>query len=262
MRSYVEEMVAAIGPRPLLVEYGSGSSIKTRILLDRLVGPVSYVPVDISAEHLMATAQRLRQAYPALDVFPVAADYMEGFTLPAQVVQHGGARRRVVYFPGSTLGNLDHERAGLFLQRLANTVGKGGGLLIGIDLQKDPRVIEAAYNDPTGLTAAFNQNILHRINRDLGGNFNVADFAHHAFYNPPAGRIEMHLVSLKDQAVDLQGHRIAFKAFETIWTESSYKYTLEGFAHLTRTAGLATEQVWTDERGYFCVQFLRVAGLD
>ncbi len=251
LRRYLDEIVRRIGPRCLLVEYGSGSSRKTRILLDHLDDPAGYVPIDISREHLLRSARTLRKAYPGLAVRPICADYTTSFDLPAL----GGARP-VVFFPGSTIGNFTPEQATAFLARIAGIVGPGGGLFIGVDLQKDVSVIEAAYNDAEGVTEAFNKNLLARINRELGGTFDLDQFAHRACYNAEHGRIEMHLVSRADQCVRLGRLRIPFQQGETILTEYSYKYRLDDFAAIARAAGFDVEQVWTDDRQYFSVQGL------
>jgi dimethylhistidine N-methyltransferase len=251
MKRFVGEMVEWMGPRTLLVEYGSGSSLKTRILLDHLTDPAGYVPLDISKEHLLRSAATLAAAYPDLVVLPVCADYTTAFDLP----DFDGARP-VVFFPGSTIGNFTPDEARAFLRRIAGSVGPGGGLLIGVDLKKDAAVIEAAYNDAQGVTAAFNKNVLARINRELGGTFDLDLFEHRAFYNRAHGRIEMHLFSLVDQCVRLGALRIPFQRGETILTEYSYKYSLDDFAALAASAGFAVEQVWTDDERLFSVQDL------
>lgn len=251
MRRFVGEMVERMGPRTLLVEYGSGSSLKTRILLDHLTAPAGYVPIDISKEHLLRSAATLAAAYPGLAILPVCADYTTAFHLP-----DFDAARPVVYFPGSTIGNFTPDEARAFLRRIAGIVGPGGGLLIGVDLKKDAAVIEAAYNDAQGVTAAFNKNVLARINRELGGTFDLDAFEHRAFYNCAHGRIEMHLVSLVDQCVRLGASRIFFRGGETILTEYSYKYSLDDFAALAASTGFAVEQVWTDDAQLFSVQDL------
>ena len=253
LQSHVKEMAAAAGERCLLVEYGSGSSMKTRLLLDHLRDPAAYVPFDISREHLLDATSRLNAAYPRLNILPVCADYTRPFELPAC----DGAARTVVYFPGSTIGNFDPHEARAFLRTAANRCGPGGGLLIGVDLKKDPAVLHAAYNDTAGVTAAFNLNLLVRINRELDGTFNLDRFAHYAFYNPRLGRIEMHLISQADQTVTVAGDHFAFRQGETIFTESSYKYTLAEFHSLAAAGGWHIERTWTDERQWFSVQYLR-----
>ncbi|HEY3268475.1 MAG TPA: L-histidine N(alpha)-methyltransferase [Armatimonadota bacterium] len=256
MESRAAEMAECIGPGAVLVEYGSGSSTKTRILLDRLPDLAAYVPLDISRDHLRRSADRLAGEYPGLPVHPVCADYTAPFRLPA--FEQANARW-AVYFPGSTIGNFHPNEAIPFLRRVASVVGPGGGLLIGVDLKKDTRVLEAAYNDRRGVTAAFNLNLLHRINRELGANFNPDQFQHYAFYNEGRGRIEMHLFSLADQTVRLNGTELAFEADETILTEVSYKYSLDDFARLAADAGFTVQKVWTDPACLFSVQYLAAA---
>lgn len=250
------EMAERLGRACLLVEYGSGSSRKTRLLLDRLQAPAGYVPIDISRAALAASAQRLTAAYPELEVLPVCADYGEPFELPQP---RRLAACRAVFFPGSTIGNFTPPDAERFLARMARVAGEDGGLLIGADLRKSPAVLEAAYDDAAGVTAAFNRNLLVRLNREVGADFDLARFAHRASWNEPAGRVEMHLVSTHDQEVVVGGRRFRFAAGETIHTENSYKYTLDGFARLAAGAGLAVRRVWTDPRAWFSVQWLTPA---
>ena len=207
MERHAAEMAGLLGPRCLLIEYGSGSSVKTRRLLDHLRDPAGYVPIDVSADYLHSSAQALGEEYPDLEVQPLCADFTRPLGLP---MCRKRAARRVVYFPGSTLGNFTPEAALALLRRTAGLCGRGGGLLLGIDMRKDPRVIEAAYNDRRGVTAAFNRNILARINRELGADFDVEQFAHRAFYNVAQGRIEMHLVSRRDQVVRVGGVPFVF----------------------------------------------------
>jgi dimethylhistidine N-methyltransferase len=256
METYIDEMVALLGPGCRLVEYGSGSSLKTRILLDHAKDLASYVPMDISREHLMKSARDLASTYPHLEVLPVCADYTQEFSLPLGVhpVTHS-----VVYFPGSTIGNFHPRQAIPFLQQIADVCGKGGGLLIGVDLKKSPQILEPAYNDEQGVTAAFNLNLLTRINRELDGTFDLAQWEHYAFYNPFLGRIEMHLVSLRDQQVHIGAEAICFDEDEMIHTECSYKYGLDEFAALAGLAGWQVQQVWTDADQRFSVQYLTVA---
>lgn len=253
MERHAPEMAALLGPRCLLIEYGSGSSLKTRRLLDRLRDPAGYVPVDVSGEHLSRSARALGEEYPDIEVLPLCADFTRPLALPAC---RKVAVRRVVYFPGSTLGNFTPEAALALLRQTADLCGPAGGVLLGIDLQKDPQVIEAAYNDRLGVTAAFNCNILVRINRELGADFDTERFAHHAFYNAAEGRIEMHLVSRRDQVVRVGGVPCLFAAGESIHTENSYKYSVSALTDLAEAAGLAVKRVWTDERRYFSVVYL------
>jgi dimethylhistidine N-methyltransferase len=255
LRGHVAEMAARLGRGCQVIEYGSGSGTKTRILLDHLHQPAAYVPIDIAREHLESSAGRLAARYPGLAVLPVWADFTGPFELPPC---HRPVSRRVVYFPGSTIGNFDPAGVTAVLRRIAALCGRGGGLLIGVDLRKDPHILERANNDGQGVTRAFNLNLLARINRELGADFRLDRFRHHAFYNRRLGRIEMHLVSLEDQTVRLDGEAIPLAAGESIHTESSYKYSLDGFRALAAGAGLDVADVWTDERGWFSVQYLTV----
>ena len=256
LETHVGEMAERLGPRCLLVEYGSGSSRKTRLLLDRLHQPAAYVPIDISREALAASARSLASAYPQLEVLPVCADYTEPLELPRP---RRPALRRGVFFPGSTIGNFTPPEAQRFLGRMARVAGPGGCILLGVDLRKERAVLEAAYDDAQGVTAAFNKNLLVRINRELGADFDVARFRHLARWDAAAGRIEMHLVSEIEQSVRLADCRIRFAAGETIHTENSYKYELGHFAALAAQVGLAVRRVWTDAGALFSVQYLTAA---
>lgn len=250
METYAGEMAEQIGPGVMLVEYGSGSSVKTRILLDHLVEPVAYVPVDISRVHLRQTADGLSKAYPHIKVLPVCADFTEEFALPRS---KRTPTHSAVYFPGSTIGNFEPEAAQAMLARIASLCGTGGGLLIGIDLQKDTATLEAAYNDAEGVTAEFNLNLLRRINRELGGNFDIDEFEHRAVYNREAGRMEMSLVSQSDQKVTVAGESFSFSAGEATCTEYSHKYTVDGFADIAAKVGLTLRRHWTDRTHKFAV---------
>jgi dimethylhistidine N-methyltransferase len=254
MQERVGEIATLLGPNCLLIEYGSGSSTKTRLLLDALHDPAGYVPIDIAKEQLLRSVAALAETYPGLEVLPVCADYTSDFELP---VPSKPVLRRVVYFPGSTIGNFDREPARHFLRHLAR-VCQGGGLLIGVDLKKDFNILHRAYNDSQGVTAQFNKHLLVRMNEELGADFELKHFGHYAFYNPTQGRVEMHLVSLRNQTVHLGEVEITFKLGESVWTESSYKYTLAEFAQLAASAGFTVEQVWTDARQLFSVQYLTV----
>lgn len=256
MRAHAGEMAALMGRDVVLVEYGSGSSTKSRILLDHLPDLEAYVPIDISKEHLCRSADCLACEYAGLPIHPVCADYTAPFRLPTFGRENATWS---VYFPGSTIGNFHKPEAVRFLRQIARVVGACGGLLIGVDLKKDKRVIEAAYNDRRGITAAFNMNLLRRINRELGADFDLDQFRHYAFYNEDRGRIEMHLRSLASQTVGLNGTEIAFGAGETIFTECSYKYSLDGFACLAAEAGFTVSRVWTDPAHLFSVQYLVAA---
>jgi dimethylhistidine N-methyltransferase len=253
MRESAPAMAASIGPDSLLVEYGSGSSTKTPLLLDHLERPAAYVPIDISREILHDSARQLAERYPRLEILPVCADYTAPFALPTPRAE---AARRVAYYPGSTLGNFVPEDAKRFLRRIADVVGPNGGLLLGVDLKKDPLMLHRAYNDALGITAAFNLNILTRLNREFGATFAIDRFRHYAFYNPVFARVEMHLVSLQPQTVRVAGVDINFDRGESIWTEASYKYTQTEFAALVGAAGWHVEQTWTDDRNLFSVQYL------
>lgn len=252
-RRHAREMAEQIGPGVALLEYGSGSSVKTRLLLDALHDAVAYVPIDISKEHLAAAAARMESAYPALDVLPVCADFTQPFTLPEFPREPSHC---AVYFPGSTIGNFPPGAAAELLASIRQTVGQGGGALLGVDLQKSVDVIEAAYNDAAGVTAAFNLNLLERINRELDANFSVDNFEHRADYDASHGRIDMHLVARRDQVIEIAGESVAFHRGETIHTEHSHKYTLEGVATLAAEAGLAMHKAWTDQREWFAVVHL------
>jgi dimethylhistidine N-methyltransferase len=255
MEHDVAEMAACIGPGCRLVEFGSGSSLKTRILLDALEDPVAYVPIDISREHLLETAQSMSEDYPQLVVQPVCADYTQAYELPPAVRP---ANSTVAYFPGSTIGNFTWEEAVDFLGRVAGILGAGSGLLLGTDLHKDKAVLDAAYNDGQGLTAAFNLNLLTRINRELNGDFDLEAFAHVAFYAESERRIEMHLESLCDQSASVAGNEFSFATGERILTEYSYKYTPSTLKRVAEAAGFGVDKTWTDADNLFSVEFLRL----
>jgi dimethylhistidine N-methyltransferase len=253
MRAQIGEMAELLGPRVLLMEYGSGNCEKVRFLLDHLYDPAAYVPIDISREQLLHVTKQLASEYPGLEVCPVCADYLGDFDLPKS---RRAAERVCVYFPGSTIGNFDPMPAKQFLEHVAGVCGKAGSLLVGVDLKKDPVVLHSAYNDREGITAAFNLHLLRRINRELDCDFDLESFRHYAFYNPRKGRVEMHLISQSDQAVHLNGETISFTRGESIWTESSYKYDLNEFEQMANMARFKVERVWTDERQWFSVQYL------
>lgn len=251
---HAQEIAAELGPRVALIEPGSGSGEKARRLLRALEDPAAFVPVEISREHLLDAAHALDDEFPALEVAPVCADFSQPFELPPLSRRPA---RRVVFFPGSTIGNFAPRRAERLLasfRTLADLV------LIGVDLRKEPAVLERAYNDAAGVTAAFNLNVLRRLNDELGADFDLSAFAHRAVWNDAASRIEMHLVSLRAQTATLGGEAFSFEAGEYIHSESSYKYSLEGFRALASRAGLEVRRVWTDERGWFSLQLLQDAG--
>jgi dimethylhistidine N-methyltransferase len=239
--------------RTALIELGSGSSRKVRILLDAAACIAAYVPVDISAQGLDEEAAALKHDYPRLAVFPIAADFTQSFRLPRSLERLA----RAGFFPGSTIGNFEPAPAAAFLRHVARMLGQGGILIVGVDLVKNPAILNAAYNDAAGVTAKFNLNLLARINRELGADFNLAGFSHQAFYDPERSRIEMHLVSRARQRVNVCGRVIEFREAETIHTENSYKYTIDSFRTLARSAGWTAVDAWTDEDGYFSVHALR-----
>jgi dimethylhistidine N-methyltransferase len=230
-----------------LIEYGSGEGVKSRLLI-RAARPAVYVPIDISQDALDDAARRLAREFPGLRIHPLLGDFSRPIDIP---VRRG--MPSVVYFPGSTIGNLTPEEAHAFLSM---SRGIAARMLVGVDLKKDPAVLHAAYNDSRGVTAAFNLNLLARINRELGADFDLRRWRHYAFYNPVEGRIEMHLVSMGAQKVALGKHRFHFASGETIHTESSYKYSLDGFRDLAAKAGFRSGKVWTDRRGLFALHGL------
>ena len=244
--------IAAILPKgAALVEFGAGATTKVRLLLEQCALG-AYVPVDISGDFLKAQADALRQDFPGLDVYPVTADFTAPFVLPDAVA----AMPKVGFFPGSTLGNFEPHEACGFLRSAREILGYGAQMVIGVDLEKDERVLYDAYNDKAGVTARFNLNVLHRINRDLGGNFDASAFTHRAIYNRDHHRIEMHLISRRAQTVRVLGHNFSFRAGETIHTENSYKYSLERFTALARGSGWTPRATWTDAAGLFSVHAL------
>lgn len=239
----------AVGGDVELIEFGAGSLMKAGIVLKALHNPRAYVPIDISGDYLRGMAQKFAKEFPRLPVHPVAADFTKTLKLP-----QSGARR-VGFFPGSTIGNFTRPEAAAFLRRAAVLL-KGGGLLIGVDLVKDPAILHAAYNDAAGVTEAFNKNILARINRELDADFDTDLFAHYAFYNPAQQRIEMHLMSLEAQRANVAGETFAFREGETIHTENSHKYTADGFRALAEEAGFTPKAVWTDPDRLFSLHWL------
>ena len=234
-----------------LLEYGTGEGSKTRLLIAAL-RPSLYTPVDISGDALERAVARLGRAFPGLRIVPVRGD----FSRPLEIPPLPQRARRVVYFPGSTIGNLTPDEAQAFLKMTRAQVGRRGAMIIGVDLKKDANVLHAAYNDAAGVTAAFNLNVLARINRELGADFHLRRFAHYAFYEPTAGRIEMHLVSTEAQTVSIGAHRFSFQRGESIHTENSYKYSIAEFQALAERAGFRPAKVWTDARGWFSVHAL------
>lgn len=252
LKENISEISKCIGSNAMLVELGSGSSKKTRLLLDQLSDLSAYVPVDISEEYLLKVVSRLRIDYPQIPVIPIFSDYTSDFDLPNL---GGDYSRQVVFFPGSTIGNFNPDEIRSFMNNLTAATEKDSGMLIGVDLKKDKKIIEAAYNDSQGITAQFNKNILVRLNLELNADFDVEQFSHRAFFNEKKGRIEMHLISEVEQQVEIAGERFHFGKGESIHTENSYKYSLKEFKKLV-SDWYSVEKVWTDDRQYFSLQFL------
>ena len=252
MNRYIDEMAALIGESASLIEFGAGSGMKTRMLLEHMHSPAAYVPVDISEEHLLDSQRSVQEDFPDIEVLPVPADFLHPFDLPEPSTP---PLRNVVYFPGSTIGNFERDRAIELLDVMYQEAGRNGALLIGADLQKDPAVIEAAYNDSAGVTARFNLNMLEHLNREFGMQFDVDAFEHRATYDADEGRIVMELVSTRDQVVVVDDWRIPVARDEAILTEYSHKYTIEGFAQIVEAGGFTTQKVWTDPNRWFSVHF-------
>ena len=253
MALHGREIADALGDGVMLVEYGSGSSIKTRILLDQMQHIAGYVPVDISGDYLHQVSGELQDDYPEIPVLPVVADFTRPFVLP---VPPTPVERTIVYFPGSTIGNFTHIDALRILTQMAELSGKQGGVLIGVDLLKPPELLIAAYNDAQQVTARFNLNLLKRLNRELGADFVISQFRHEAIFNEEESRIEMHLFARCKQVVCIDGVRFSFEAGESILTEYSHKYTRDSFGNMAQRAGLDTANIWTDPNGLFSVQYL------
>ena len=254
MQANIDEIAELIGPQASIIEFGAGSNLKIRLLLNHLREPAAYVPVDVSKDYLVAAAEDLAADVPQVEILPVAADFTKPFDLPSPRIM---PKRNVVFFPGSTIGNFSPQDALELLKVMYQEAGADGGLLIGVDLRKDRHVLERAYNDSQGVTAAFNLNMLRHINRAFDADFDPGRFRHVAVYNEDEGRIEMYLESLADQAANLSGHRIDIADGERILTEYSHKYSLDGFAELASSAGFAVDRVWTDDRDWFSVQYLK-----
>lgn len=252
MRANVDEMADLIGKTASLIEFGSGSSLKTRILLQNLDDLAAYVPVDISEEHLYGSAQLLREEFPGLDVRPVVADFTKTFSLPTPTIM---PVMNVVYFPGSTIGNFEHDDAMDLLRVMHQEAGQAGALLIGVDLQKDAGIIDRAYNDSAGITAEFNLNMLRHLNTGFGADFDLDAFEHRAVYDEDEGRVVIELVSQADQTFQIGNTEIDIAEGEPILTEYSHKYTLEGFARMAGNAGFTVAKVWTDAEELFSVQY-------
>ncbi len=255
LEGHVGEIASLAGPGAALVEYGSGAGVKVRLLLDTLRAPAAYLPIDISREQLERVAAEIAEEYPRVAVHPLSADY----TKPLQLPPLPADARRLAFFPGSTIGNFHPTEAAVFLARIRRTVGAHGALVLGVDRRKDAATLNAAYDDAAGVTAAFNLNMLRRLNRELGATFDLECFAHRAAFNSVASRVEMHLVSLDDQVVQLDGERIAFERGESIWTESSYKYEECALESLVASAGFSVTRLWTDDDERFWVAYLDAA---
>jgi dimethylhistidine N-methyltransferase len=254
LKDHAADIAALIPAGAALIEFGSGSSTKTRIVLSTAKSLGAYVPVDISAQFLHQQVAELRVEYPTLPLLPVAADFTKPFDLP----DAAQAMPRVGFFPGSTIGNFEPHEAAAFMRHAGRILGRGATFIVGVDLIKDTQVLQNAYNDSQGVTAQFNLNLLTRINRELGAKFNPACFEHHAFFNRERSRIEMHLASLKRQRIKVGGECIEFRAGETIHTENSYKYSVESFRALARGAGWTPTALWTDPDNYFSVHVLHL----
>jgi dimethylhistidine N-methyltransferase len=254
-RRHLGEIARFAGKRSVLIEYGSGEGLKTRVLI-RALRPSVYIPIDISEEALGRAAGRLQREFPLLEIAPVPGDFSRPLKIPFFAQKQKTAGRRVVYFPGSTIGNLTPDEAHAFLRMTRGQVGPKGAMLVGVDLKKDPVLLHRAYNDSRGVTAAFNLNLLERINRELQGDFDLRRWQHYAFYNAALGRIEMHLASLASQTVNVGDHRFAFERGETIHTENSYKYSVGEFQTLAARAGFRPLKVWTDRAALFSLHGL------
>jgi len=253
LEHHAADIARCLGVKVRLVEFGSGAGIKIRLLLSALDQPVAYVPVDISRLHLLAAASSLARDFPHLSIAPICADYTRPFTLPNPAEM---AKATVGFFPGSTIGNFTREEARDFLESARELLGRGSSMIVGVDLRKDRAILERAYDDQAGVTAAFNLNLLRRINRELGGTFELDQFSHRARWSEERGRMEMHLVSRRAQTVEVGGQRFAFQDGETIHTENSHKYTIAEFQDLAREAGYAPRAVWTDPAKLFSVHLL------
>lgn len=258
LAAHAKEIAAVLGPDVRLVEYGSGHAIKTRLLLEHLATPVAWVPIELSSEPLHVGMAKMAELFPHLPIQPLAVDFTRPLRLP---VPPRAPRRTVLYFPGSTIGNFDDRDAAQLLRKMRGEMGDNGGILVGADLKKDRATVEAAYNDRAGVTAAFTLNLLVRLNRELGCNFELGAFRHRARYNAMAGRIETHIVSTRDQCVRVGRQEIPFHEDEAMLVEYSCKYSLEDFAELAATAGLAVQQVWQDPDGMFSLQYLVRTGI-
>jgi len=254
MQDNIKEMGELLGEGTLLIELGSGSSQKIRLLLDHIPGLAGYIPIDISSDYLINTCKTLQNEYPDLNIIPLSADYTKSFELPAidKPFDH-----KAIYFPGSTIGNFTKQKAKEFINRIANIASNNGGLIIGVDLKKDKKLLEAAYNDKKGVTAKFNLNILNNINSLLNTSFDLSKFKHYAFFNEELGRIEMHLISKEKQNVAIGTSIINIDKNEHIITEYSYKYSLEEFEELAGDK-FELKKYWVDENNLFSIQYYKM----
>ena len=255
LENHADEIAALVGERAAVIELGAGSNVKARLLLGHLRAPAAYLPVDISREYLFEQVHSLRDDFPGVHMQPVFADFTRTFRLPALPV---APERHLVFFPGSTIGNLSRRRALRLLEVIAGAAKPGGALLVGVDLPKDPAILHPAYNDAAGVTAEFNLNLLARLNRELDAEFDLGRFEHEAVYDDERRRIEMRLVSTTRQRVSVAGVPIEFAAREYIVTEHSHKYAPDDFRALARRAGFVSERTWIDADGLFSVHYLTV----
>ncbi len=253
MHECVDQISSLAGSNCLLIEYGSGSIQKTRILLDHLPELAGYVPIDISKDYLVRSASKVALEYPNLEILPVCTDYNQFFNLPCP---SNPCKRRLAYHAGITIGNVHPSQASAFLARVRQTCGDHGALLLSVDLKKDPRVLEAAYNDSEERVAAFSLNMLMHLNRELGANFQVEQFRYQSIYNPDMGRMEMYLISCEEQTVYFNDQSFKFASGERIWTDCSYKYTLKEFADIASQAGWSTKHVWQDGDELLSIYYL------
>ncbi|HTV85858.1 MAG TPA: L-histidine N(alpha)-methyltransferase [Dyella sp.] len=253
LKEHAGDIAHVLGPDARLVEYGSGHAIKTRLLLEHLEAPVAWVPVELATEALRLSSERMAAYFPQLPIQPISVDFTRPMRLP---VPPRAPRRTVVYFPGSTIGNFDEREAAQLLRKMRGEMGDNGGILVGVDVKKDRATIEAAYNDAAGVTAAFTLNMLTRLNRELGCNFELGGFRHRARYNTMAGRIETHILSKREQRVRVGRLQVLFREDEAMLVEYSCKYSLEDFAALAAIAGLTVQHVWMDAQGLFSLQYL------
>lgn len=253
LRKNIKEISNIIGENCLLIEYGSGSVDKAYLLLDSLHNPNSYLPIDIAKIHLLNYAKTTAKRYPHLKVIALNADYTNNIEIPSDVKN---IQNKVIFFAGSTIGNLDYSDAIALLKQSVHLLEGKGGLLIGVDLKKDPNILHSAYNDQEGITADFNLHVLENINQELNANFNINNFSHYAFYNPYYGRIEMHLISKISQDIKVADQVFHFKAGESIHTENSYKYSQEDFEFLAKEGGFNIEKKWSDPQEFFALYYL------